>query len=80
MALEQVPQWMAWVTVSHGPKFVHRVQIDVVSKGRDPFTVDGWNWSGTGVPPHLPETVSATITSVVTEHLVTRYGVAHSLF
>jgi len=76
----EIPQWMLWVTVSHGPRFGHAVTISVVSKDREPFEVARWSWQGIGVPPAMPGDLSARVTSVLSEHLVTRYGVAHTLF
>lgn len=76
----EVPQWMLWTTVSHGPKFGHAVTLSTVSKNREPFEVARWSWTGIGVPTGLLEDLKVRQTAVLDEHLITRYGLALSLF
>jgi len=41
--------------------------------------VGAWTWSGIGVPAEILPDIEARVASVITEHLVTRYGVAERL-
>jgi hypothetical protein len=76
MERESVPQWMLWVTVSHGSHYGHRVTIQVVGKNSDPFEVAHWSWTGIGVPPDLMDQLESQVLAVLVEHLTTRYGIA----
>lgn len=77
---DEVPQWMLWCTVSHGPRFGHRLSLDTVHKHSDPYRVGQWSWTGIGVPPELMQDAEARMLAVLTEHLTTRYGIAFPLF
>jgi hypothetical protein len=68
------------VTISHSSSFKHKLDISVVSQHWGPTTVAEWTWTGIGVPPEMPQDIAARVSAVITEHLVTRYGVAGTLF
>lgn len=76
----EIPQWMMWATVLHGPKFGHALTLTTVSKNRDPYEVARWSWTGIGVPSGLLEDAQTRACSVLAEHLTTRYGVSVTLF
>ena len=76
----EVPQWMLWATVSHGNRFGHALTLQTVTKRSEPVEVGRWSWTGIGVPAPLIEDAEGRLCAVLTEHLVTRYGVAQGLF
>lgn len=76
----EVPQWMLWCTISHGPKFGHALTIETVSKAQERHQVSRCSWTGIGIPPSLLLDSQNLLCSVLGEHVVTRYGVAQELF
>lgn len=80
--MDQAPaiaQWTMDITVWHGATFGHRVTCRVLGKAGGWVDVGTWYWTGLGVPGDLVDDLQARLASVITEHLVTRYGVAGQL-
>jgi hypothetical protein len=72
-------QWTLDVTVYHGPDFGHWVRASVLGRHGGWRLVGTWSWKGLGIPEPLLPDIEARIASVITEHLVTRYGVRQTL-
>lgn len=72
-------QWAMLVKVLHGPKFGHRIEIQLRSKARETLTLDGGTWTGLGVPDDVLVCIRAQLDAILTDHLVTRYGIREEL-
>ena len=75
----KVVQWTLDVSVFHGPEFGHRIYARVLGQHGGWQDVGHWTWKGLGVPEPLLTELNARLVSVITEHLVTRYGVQGEL-
>lgn len=72
-------QWAMLVKVLHGPKFGHRVEIQLRSKARETLTLEGGSWTGLGVPGDVLQSLRSQLDAIVSDHLVTRYGIRDEL-
>lgn len=73
------PHFIMTVTVWHGSTFGHTVELDTVTVGR-PSTSDVLgSWSTLGIPGAVLSGITSSVHAVLTEHLVTRYGLADEL-
>lgn len=69
-------QYRQLLTVFHGPKFGHYLEMETISKGRDNGIRTGLGtWNGSGIPEQVLRESSALIVARWEEHLITRYGV-----
>jgi hypothetical protein len=73
------PQWCCYITVFHGPEFGHRISFMTQTQGREPERIDSLDWTGLGMPSDMIKTCQAIASSIVSDHLVWRYGVQDSL-
>jgi hypothetical protein len=75
----RTPQFTLDVSIDHGPQFGHLITAQVLTR-RGGWTVVGtWRWQGLGVPEPLLTDLLTRINAVLTDHLVTRYGVQGEL-
>jgi hypothetical protein len=72
-------QWALSIGVYHDPSFGHRIELWWGSTARAPHVRSGGTWKGLGIPEAVLTELRAEIDATVTEHLVTRYGVAGEL-
>jgi hypothetical protein len=73
-------QWELVVTVYHGPNFGHRIEIVQTWRGRQNHTkIDGGSWRGLGIPADVLYSLRATVDSLLSEHLITRYQLREEL-
>jgi len=64
------------VSLWHGTQFGHTVEVETVTKGRDIDTIDSLgSWRGIGIPEETYKGIMASVNAILSEHLVTRYGV-----
>jgi hypothetical protein len=68
-------QWTLDVTVSHETGYRHSITAWVLGRRGGWVEVGRWTWEGLGVDADMVREVEARVCSVITEHLVTRYGV-----
>jgi hypothetical protein len=68
-------QWTLDVSVYHLDGFRHVVRAMVLSKRGGWQTCGQWVWTGVGIPEPLLNDVVARVDGLITEHLVTRYGI-----
>lgn len=73
------PQFTLDVSIFHTPQFGHTIAAAVLTKRGGWTTVGTWSWHGRGVPEPLYADLIARVCAVLTEHLVTRYGVQGEL-
>lgn len=80
MEPERKQQWHLLIQISHGPSFGHEITMQQKLRGHDagPRERIG-SWTGLGVPETVLNQATAIIQAVITEHVVTRYGVAGEL-
>jgi len=76
---QELAQWTLDVTVYHGRDFGHRIRARVLNRRGGWHHVGTWSWKGIGVPSELIAEIEARVASVITEHLVTRYGISVEL-
>lgn len=72
-------QWTMDVVIWHDQSFGHQMTVTTQTKGRDGRLAGTWNWKGLGVPEDLVYDMEARLIGILTEHLVSRYGVAGEL-
>lgn len=72
-------QWALLFKVLHGPKFGHRIEIEVQKRGLTGVTFSGGTWTGLGIPAEVLEKVRAQLDAIVSDHLITRYGLREEL-
>jgi len=77
---DPVAQWTLDVTVYHGPQFGHRIHAAVLRRSGGWHPVGDWQWTGLGVPEPLVADCAARIHAVLTEYLISRYGLALQLW
>lgn len=80
MAKHEQWQWQMTLTIYHGAGFGHRIELTQISTNR----VNEWHkglgsWKGLGIPEPVLNDVNAYLTSVFTEHVMTRYGIQGEL-
>lgn len=73
--LKQAAQWTLDVSVFHDSEFGHRIRARVLGRTGGWVDVGSIQWKGLGVPEDLLRSLCARVEAVLTEHLVTRYGV-----
>jgi hypothetical protein len=76
----QKVQWIMSACIQHHHGFKHTLTLTTQTKAGAPVEVAQWMWSGIGIPHALVMDIQARVEATVTEHLVTRYGLAQSLF
>lgn len=73
-------QYRQLLTVYHGPKFGHYLEMETITKGRrDGIRTGLGRWTGVGIPESVLRQSSALVIARWEEHLITRYGVAGEL-
>lgn len=72
-------QWALYVTVWHSQTFGHYITVETQTQGRHPKGHSGGSWKGLGIPEQVLSELNAMLQALVTEHLVTRYGVQGEL-
>jgi hypothetical protein len=75
----ETAQWYLSLTVFHGPAFGHRIEITTMSRGRDALAHSGGTWKGLGVPESVLNALRGQVDALITEHLLTRYGIQGEL-
>jgi hypothetical protein len=72
-------QWTLDVTVFHGPEFGHQVKAAILSNRGNWMRCGTWTWSGLGIPAEVVTDIQSRVAAIISEHLVTRYGVQGQL-
>lgn len=73
-------QWTLTVQIYHGPSFGHSIEMLTHTNGRDGETIDSLgSWRGVGVPEDVLKQARALVDAALTQHLLTRYGIAGQL-
>jgi hypothetical protein len=69
------------VTIFHGPRFGHAVEVVTETKGRprENFQDSVGRWHGIGVPEEVYRGILASVDAILSDHLVARYGLQESL-
>jgi len=76
---EPAAQWTLDVTVWHEPTFGHVIHARTLGRHGGWKNVGTWRWTGLGVPDVILSDLTSRIHGVISEHLVTRYGVQGTL-
>ena len=76
----ELAQWTLDVTVFHHRSAGHWIRASVLDRRGGWHTVGAWSWKGSGFPAELLSDVEARVSGVIAEHLVSRYGLNHTLF
>lgn len=72
-------QWAMLVKVLHSSHFGHRLECETRTRGRGSHTMSLGTWRGVGVPPEVVQEAQTAVAAILSDHLVTRYGVAGAL-
>lgn len=73
-------QYRQLMTVYHGPRFGHYLEMERQWRGRDSTYRTGLGqWTNVGIPQDVLQSSSALIIAGWEEHLVCRYGVQGEL-
>lgn len=72
-------QWAMLVKVLHGPAFGHRLEVEVQKRGLSSITFSGGSWNGLGIPADVLYGFRAQLDAIVSDHLITRYGLREEL-
>jgi len=67
------------IVVFHSPTFGHEIEISTQKQGEAPYVEATPNWKGLGVPEAVLNSACGAVHALLSEHLVTRYGVAGEL-
>jgi hypothetical protein len=74
-----IQQWTLDVTVSHAPQFGHEIQAQVLTRAGGWTQLGVWRWTGLGIPEDMLDDFRVHLDAIVTEHLITRYGISSQL-
>lgn len=74
-------QWTMTVTIYHGPRFGHAIELATETMGRPQYSTHDTigKWNTFGCPLEIVKNAQAAVSAVLAGHIVDHYGVKEQL-
>src|SRR5262249_28016541 len=72
-------QWAMHVVIYHESTCGHVIEVETQRQGQEPYLSPSANWKGLGIPEPVLNSIRTAMDALLTEHLVSRYGVQGEL-